>query len=204
MPMPVWRAAVVWLPLKMIADDSVGAGRSLFSEESAYMIADVLGGDERSGELVGHMADVVLPRIAWKSGTSAGHRDAWVVAYNPEYVVGVWLGNPDGSASDALVGGHAAGPVAGEIFRRLYPEGHSPWFRRPDGVASRRVCAREVACRRRHHVPPARLIFTFRASRQCSTVMCIGRVVCIGRRRCRRFSSVAVCWMLRLLLKRLD
>ena len=88
-----------------------------------------------------HMADAVLPRVAWKTGTSSGHRDAWTVAYNPEYVVGVWLGNPDGSPSDALVGGSAAGPVAGDIFRRLYPAGDSPWFAMPDGIETRAVCA---------------------------------------------------------------
>ena len=130
-----------WKPLRFIAGEPEGAGHRIFSAESTYMVADILGGEERSNELVGHMADAVLPRVAWKTGTSSGHRDAWAVAYNPEYVVGVWLGNPDGSASDALVGGSAAGPVAGEIFRGLYPGGDSPWFDKPDGVKERMVCA---------------------------------------------------------------
>ncbi|MBN2703363.1 MAG: penicillin-binding protein 1C [Pontiellaceae bacterium] len=131
----------IWQPLRVLADEPVGEPRSIYSAEAAYMMADILGGDERSTDLVGHMADAVLPRVAWKTGTSSGHRDAWTVAYNPEYVVGVWLGNPDGSPSDALVGGSAAGPVAGEIFRRLYPCGDSPWFEMPDGIQTRAVCA---------------------------------------------------------------
>lgn len=131
----------VWQPVRVLADEPAGESRTVYSAEAAYMMADILGGDERSADLVGHMADAVLPRVAWKTGTSSGHRDAWTVAYNPEYVVGVWLGNPDGSPSDALVGGSAAGPVAGDIFRRLYPAGDSPWFAMPDGIETRAVCA---------------------------------------------------------------
>ncbi len=131
----------VWRPVRMLQSDPANGSRRIFSEESAYMVADVLGGEERSSELVGHMADAVLPRIGWKTGTSSGHRDAWAVAYNPEYVVGVWLGNPDGAGSDALVGGAAAAPVAGDIFRRLYPQGNSPWYDKPAGVKVRLVCA---------------------------------------------------------------
>lgn len=129
-----------WFPPHFLQEESLGETQRIFSEESAYMVADILGGDERSGELVGHMADVVLPRIAWKTGTSTGHRDAWAVGYNPEYVIGVWLGNPDGTGVEQLVGGSAAGPVVGEIFRQLYPEGSSPWFDRPKGIKTRSVC----------------------------------------------------------------
>ena len=131
-----------WQPLRLLKGAGVGDAHEIFSAESAFMVADMLGGDERSDELVGHVADAVLPRVAWKSGTSTGHRDAWTVAYNPDYVVGVWLGNPDGRGSDALIGGSAAAPVAGEIFRRLYPEGNSPWFEKPEGLKVRQVCAR--------------------------------------------------------------
>ncbi len=129
-----------WQPLRFLANEPAGEEQQIFSAEGAYMIADILGGDERSDELVGHMADVVLPRIAWKTGTSSGHRDAWAVGYNPDYVVGVWLGNPDGTPSEALVGGTAAGPVVGDIFRRLYPDGHSPWYAKPAGLELRQVC----------------------------------------------------------------
>ena len=134
-----------WRPLHFFVEEEPSVEQALFSPESCYMIADILGGDERLDELVGHCAEVVLPRVAWKSGTSSGHRDAWAVAYNPDYVVGVWMGNPDGAASEELVGGSAAGPVVGEIFRRLYPEGRSPWFERPAGLRVRNVCARSGA-----------------------------------------------------------
>ncbi len=53
---------------------------------------------------------------AWKTGTSSGHRDAWCCAVTPRRTVVVWLGNTDGSGSDALVGQDAAAPLALRII----------------------------------------------------------------------------------------
>jgi penicillin-binding protein 1C len=111
------------------------------SAEAAWMIADMLGGDERVADTAGHAADARLPRMAWKTGTSSGFRDAWAVAFNPEIAVGVWFGRPDGRGAAPLVGAAAAVPAAWEIFRALYPSGESPWFARPEGVKERSVCA---------------------------------------------------------------
>lgn len=132
----VYRAA------RFLETEEAAPGARVFSAEAVYMITDMLGGDERVREAIGHTADTRAPRVAWKTGTSAGGRDAWTIAYNPDYVVGVWLGNPDGRPSPALVGGTAAAPVALDVFRRLYPDGPGPWFERPDGLQRRAVCAR--------------------------------------------------------------
>ena len=120
--------------------EAAGPGVRLFSAEAAYLVADMLSGDERALDAVGHIGDVSLPRIAWKTGTSSGQRDAWCIAYNPEYVVGVWIGNPAGRASPALIGAAAAAPVVHAMFRRFYPDGRAPWFERPPGLATREVC----------------------------------------------------------------
>jgi len=135
----------VYVPVRVLKDEDRDAGTRVYSAETAYMIADILGGNERAFDISGHIADVALPRVAWKTGTSTGHRDAWTIAYNPEYVVGVWIGNPDNASSRKLVGSVAAAPVAGEIFRRIYPDGDSPWYDRPGGLKLRKVCARSGA-----------------------------------------------------------
>jgi len=129
-------------PARLLEDSPLGEPRGVCSPEAAYLIVDILSGDERSLEARGHIADARLPRVAWKTGTSTGFRDAWTLAYNPEFVVGVWLGNHDGRGSPALVGADAAAPLAHELFRRLYPDGNAPWFQRPVGVSTRVVCAR--------------------------------------------------------------
>jgi len=67
-------------------------------------------------------------KIAWKTGTSFGFRDAWAVGVTPRYVVGVWAGNADGEGRPGLVGVKAAGPVLFDIFAFL----KSPdWFSQP-------------------------------------------------------------------------
>jgi len=115
--------------------------RRVFSEAACYLLADMLGGDERALQQSGHIADVRHVRIAWKTGTSAGCRDAWTIGYNPEYVVGVWIGNPDGRGTPALIGAKAAAPVVMNLFGSLYPAGTAPWFARPRALARRQICA---------------------------------------------------------------
>ncbi|MCB9264807.1 MAG: penicillin-binding protein 1C [Lewinellaceae bacterium] len=78
-------------------------------------------------------------RIAWKTGTSFGFRDAWAVGVNPRYAVGVWAGNADGEGRPGLVGVLAAAPVLFDIFNRL--PGDGTWFRPPyDDMVQLPVC----------------------------------------------------------------
>ncbi|MEI6178862.1 MAG: penicillin-binding protein 1C, partial [Verrucomicrobiota bacterium] len=116
-------------------------GTRLFSEEAAWLVADMLGGDERAMSSTGTIADIRIPKLAWKTGTSSGFRDAWTIAYNPEFVIGVWLGNPNGSPSKFLVGRKAATPIVWDICRQLYPSGNGPWFTKPRDIVERDVCA---------------------------------------------------------------
>lgn len=58
-------------------------------------------------------------KVAWKTGTSWGFRDAWAVGVNPDYAVGVWAGNADGSGVPGLTGAMTAGPVLFDIFNML-------------------------------------------------------------------------------------
>lgn len=67
-------------------------------------------------------------RIAWKTGTSYGFRDAWAVGVTPRYAVGVWVGNADGEGRPGLIGILTAAPVLFEVFD-LLPT--SAWFAAP-------------------------------------------------------------------------
>ncbi len=128
----------VYLPYRLTEeDDSGGAAWRIFSPEAAYMVADMLGGQERSLDLYGHIADAELPRFAWKTGTSSGFRDAWTIAWNPRHVVGVWLGNHDGAGSSALIGARSSAPLAADIFRAIGRGAHDPWYAPPAGLRER-------------------------------------------------------------------
>jgi len=112
------------------------------SRGTSYLVSEMLSGDERAQAALGHVADVELPRFAWKTGTSSAYRDAWTVAWNPAYVVGVWCGHKSGGFGDrTVVGARAAAPVAWRIARLLYPRNDGPWFVEPGDVVRRRVCS---------------------------------------------------------------
>ncbi|WP_379091316.1 hypothetical protein [Pedobacter sp. UC225_65] len=67
-------------------------------------------------------------RVAWKTGTSFGFRDAWAIGLTPDYVVCVWVGNADGEGRPGLMGIEVAAPVLFDIFKQLPP---SKWFEAP-------------------------------------------------------------------------
>ena len=69
-----------------------------------------------------------MRKVAWKTGTSYGLRDAWAVGVTPEYVVGVWTGNASGEGRPGLTGTSTSALVMFDIFNVL---GHTSWFEMP-------------------------------------------------------------------------
>jgi penicillin-binding protein 1C len=57
-------------------------------------------------------------RIAFKTGTSYGYRDAWSVGFDGRMTIGVWVGRPDGAPVPGLVGRTAAAPILFDAFAR--------------------------------------------------------------------------------------
>lgn len=79
-------------------------------------------------------------KIAWKTGTSFGFRDAWAIGMTKDYVVGVWVGNADGEGRPGLVGVAATAPILFDIFTIL-PQ--SNWFQKPyDELAEAEICTK--------------------------------------------------------------
>jgi len=81
------------------------------------------------------------PRVCWKTGTSTGHRDAWAFVFNRQYLVGVWMGNNDGTPSRKLVGAQAALPLAATMFRSLKPKSEPAWPEVAGDLCKIQVCA---------------------------------------------------------------
>lgn len=79
-------------------------------------------------------------KIAWKTGTSFGYRDAWAIGTSPRYVVGVWVGNADGVGRPGLTGVSSAAPIMFDIFSALPRAG---WFSEPyDDMEQVPICRR--------------------------------------------------------------
>lgn len=78
-------------------------------------------------------------RVAWKTGTSYGYRDAWAVGVTPTHVVATWAGNADGEGRPGLIGLYAAAPILFDLFDMI----HTPnaWFDQPfDDMEEVTVC----------------------------------------------------------------
>ncbi|VAW11092.1 Multimodular transpeptidase-transglycosylase, partial [hydrothermal vent metagenome] len=58
-------------------------------------------------------------RIAYKTGTSYGYRDAWAIGFDGRYVIGVWAGRPDGTPISGLSGLATAAPILWAAFARI-------------------------------------------------------------------------------------
>ena len=88
------------------------ADSQIVSRSAAWQVSDIMGS--------------LLPppgappgRLAYKTGTSYGHRDAWALGFDGAHVVGVWIGRPDGTPVPGAFGGDLAAPVLFEAFQRL-------------------------------------------------------------------------------------
>lgn len=104
----------------------------VFTRGSAYWISRMLSGPERDGWLYGHEGEVGNGRFAFKTGTSHGHRDAWCVAWNGEWVLGVWVGRMDGGRVPGLSGAGHAVPIVGKVAEELFSgTGGDRWLRPP-------------------------------------------------------------------------
>jgi penicillin-binding protein 1C len=116
----------------MLLDDGVSVPATtpeaapVLSANAAWYVTDVL-------------RDVPPPlngspgRIAYKTGTSYGYRDAWAIGYDGRTVIGVWVGRPDGAPVPGLSGIVSAAPVLFESFDR-FGQPAAPFRAAPPGV----------------------------------------------------------------------
>jgi len=95
---------------------------------SIYFTFEALTNVQRPAEETGWENFSSGRKIAWKTGTSFGYRDAWAIGVTPEYTVAVWVGNASGEGRPGIIGGSAAAPVLFELFRSL-PS--TSWFDTP-------------------------------------------------------------------------
>ncbi|MDR2835957.1 MAG: penicillin-binding protein 1C [Bacteroidales bacterium] len=78
-------------------------------------------------------------KVAWKTGTSFGSKDAWAIAITPDYVIGVWVGNATGEPKAGILGQKIAAPVLFEILRLL--PSYKNWFSKPfDNMLKLAIC----------------------------------------------------------------
>lgn len=104
----------VALPLSWRMDGTRTEGQRLLSAASAWQVGDILAG-------LSPPPGAPANRLAYKTGTSYGHRDTWAVGYDGRHTVGVWLGRADGTPVPGAFGADVAAPVLFQAFARITP-----------------------------------------------------------------------------------
>jgi penicillin-binding protein 1C len=118
-----------------------GKSANIVSGEASFLITDILTQITRPDLPSNFDNTYHLPRIAWKTGTSYGKRDAWSIGYNKRYTVGVWVGNFSGEGVPELSGANTATPLLFSIFNALDYNSPKGWYTAPANVQLRKVCA---------------------------------------------------------------
>ena len=112
----------IYRPVRLLAGDK-GSEKRLFSEEAAYLVTRILTKVSRPDLPRAWDLARGIPAVAWKTGTSYGHRDAWAVGFSNRLTIGVWVGNFDGRGVKGISGAEHAGPLLFDMFRAMEPEG---------------------------------------------------------------------------------
>jgi len=118
----------------------ISVEKTIFDAGSTYLTFEALNKVNRpEGEENWQFFDS-SNKIAWKTGTSFGFRDAWAIGTTKDYVVGVWVGNADGEGRPGLVGISTAAPILFNVFDVL-PK--SNWFETPyDELVEIPICSK--------------------------------------------------------------
>jgi penicillin-binding protein 1C len=96
------------------AGPASGSGAPVLSPAAAWYVADILSGTPPP-------VNGAAGRVAYKTGTSYGYRDAWAIGFDGTHAVGVWVGRPDGTPVPGLSGFSTAAPILFEAFDRIGP-----------------------------------------------------------------------------------
>ena len=94
---------------------AMSLGQRVVSDVAAWQVGNILQG-------LAPPAGSAALNIAYKTGTSYGHRDAWALGYDGRHVGGVWMGRADGSSVPGAFGGDLAAPVLFALFGLARPE----------------------------------------------------------------------------------
>ncbi|MET0637090.1 MAG: penicillin-binding protein 1C [Chitinophagaceae bacterium] len=124
-----------------LRDDTAKRKTRIISPAASFMVNEILSKVDRPDFPLNWSSTERMPRIAWKTGTSYGRRDAWSIGYNKNFTVGVWVGNFSGVGTADLSGANIATPLLFKIFNTIDYDSDEEWFSQPADCLTRVVCS---------------------------------------------------------------
>ena len=109
--------------------------RQVADPAAAYLIADILSDNTARTLAFGAESPLRFDfPVACKTGTSSDFRDNWAFGYTPEFTVGIWVGNFDGSPMEHVSGVTGAAPILHDLFDHLHQHYGTTWYSAPAGI----------------------------------------------------------------------
>lgn len=126
---------------KEIYKYEVGEGERVATEESTYLVSNMLG--DRNYLNFGYIQKFINDGFwAGKTGTSDFHKDTYFMGYSPEVAVGIWSGNNDNSDSaDNSSGSSTVLPLWNSFMKRIAEKFPHTQLHRPSGIVNKQVCS---------------------------------------------------------------
>lgn len=113
----------------------------ILSRSANFMITEILSRLARPDLPTNWEQSMHTPRIAWKTGTSYGRRDAWSIGYDKNYTIGVWVGNFSAEGVPELSGANVATPLLFKLFNTVDYNSANDWYSMPRECGIRLVCS---------------------------------------------------------------
>jgi len=111
--------------------------RRVADPAAAYLIADILSDNEARTLAFGAESPLRFDfPVACKTGTSSDFRDNWAFGYTPEFTVGIWVGNFDGSPMRRSSGVTGAAPLLHDLIEHLHQHYGTTWYSAPTNVVA--------------------------------------------------------------------
>jgi penicillin-binding protein 1C len=109
--------------------------RQVADPTAAYLIADILSDNEARALAFGAESPLRFEfPVACKTGTSSDFRDNWAFGYTPEFTVGIWVGNFDGSPMQHVSGVTGAAPLLHDLVEHLHSRYGTTWYAAPTNI----------------------------------------------------------------------
>lgn len=131
----------VYITPSFTQNDTILHKVNVISPAANFMINEILSKVNRPDFPLNWTATERMPKIAWKTGTSYGRKDAWSIGYNKNYTVGIWTGNFSGVGVADLSGANIATPLLFKIFNTIDYDSDEEWFTQPKDCDIRQVCS---------------------------------------------------------------
>jgi membrane carboxypeptidase/penicillin-binding protein PbpC len=94
-------------------------------DKENYLLFDILSDSSNRSMTFGESSilNTSIP-MGVKTGTSTDFRDNWTVWYNDDIIIGIWVGNTDGSSMNDVSWVTGAGPIFHRVAEDLIERGY--------------------------------------------------------------------------------